>query len=71
MDIYESFSYFSIFQGLVQTLQAMGGGEKNDFSSVIFPFPFLENPLNLRHLVTSSYALFFSSFCDFHLLQQI
>ena len=31
MDIYESFSYFSIFQGLVQTLQAMGGGEENWF----------------------------------------
>ena len=54
-----------------QVIVVVGHSEKNDFSSVIFPFPFLENPLNPRYLVTNSYALFFSSFCDFHLLQQI
>jgi len=31
MNIYESFCYLSIFQGLVQTLQAMGAGEENQF----------------------------------------
>ena len=31
MDIYDSFCYFSIFEGLVQTLQAMEAGEENRF----------------------------------------